>query len=53
MARPGAERDWTDCARKHDWPLRKRAEGRTCGSGPDLPDWPTEQQLAAAEERAS
>lgn len=36
---------------RYDWPTRRRAEGRTDGSGPDLPDWPTEDQLAAAEAR--
>lgn len=53
MARPGTERGWTDCAKRHDWPLRKRRENLPDGQGPPVGDWPTEEELAAREERAS
>lgn len=35
---------WTETQRRNDWPTRRRAEGRTDASGPDLPDWPTEDE---------
>lgn len=28
---------------EHDWPSQRRAEGRTDASGPDLPEWPEEE----------
>lgn len=28
----------------HDWPVQRREDGRTDGSGPDLPEWPEEDE---------
>jgi len=32
-------RDLTEAQKRHDWPTRKRAEGKSDGAGPDM--WPT------------
>lgn len=35
-------RRWDQIDRRHDWPTRKREEGKSDGAGPDM--WPTEEE---------